>query len=188
MLRARGLQPERVVIEITEREHADDIERLRRQVIACRSAGLLVAADDVGAGNAGLRLLSQIPFDIVKVDLSLVHDGTNRESTLAVLRSVGDLARRWNAFVIAEGLETTEHLRTVREVGITAGQGYLLGRPGDDTDLAPVDLASLEGAGGGWFAQAARARNGATASPAAPVPDSHSPGVADRDDSSVHAA
>ena len=130
MLRARGLQPERVVIEITEREHADDIERLRRQVIACRSAGLLVAADDVGAGNAGLRLLSQIPFDIVKVDLSLVHDGTNRESTLAVLRSVGDLARRWNAFVIAEGLETTEHLRTVREVGITAGQGYLLGPPG----------------------------------------------------------
>jgi EAL domain-containing protein (putative c-di-GMP-specific phosphodiesterase class I) len=55
------------VLELTEREAVEDMERLIRAVEACRAAGMRIAADDVGAGNAGLRLLAQIRFDIVKV-------------------------------------------------------------------------------------------------------------------------
>ena len=105
-----GLEPDRVVIEITERETIEEMERLKRNVAACRAAGFRVAADDVGAGNAGLRLLSQIQFDIVKIDLSLVQEGALYETSLAVVGSLQELARRWGAWVIAEGIETPEQL------------------------------------------------------------------------------
>lgn len=106
--------------------------------------GMRVAADDVGAGNAGLRLLSQMRFDIVKIDLSLVQEGAERDSSRAVLRSLFELAARWQASVIAEGLETISQLRMVRELAVTAGQGYLLGRPMPEPALDRVDLAAIE--------------------------------------------
>jgi EAL domain-containing protein (putative c-di-GMP-specific phosphodiesterase class I) len=97
----------------------------------------------VGAGNAGLRLLSQLRFDIVKIDLSLVQEGTQRDSSRNVLRSLKDLADREGAVAIAEGLETAEQLRALRELGIAAGQGYLLGRPGRNVALGQVDIEAL---------------------------------------------
>ena len=143
-LHQSGLEPERVVIEITERETIEEMERLKRNVAACRAAGFRVAADDVGAGNAGLRLLSQIQFDIVKLDLSLVQEGALYETSLAVVGSLQELARRWGAWVIAEGIETPEQLRVVRELDISAGQGYLLGRPGSAEDLRTIDASTVD--------------------------------------------
>lgn len=143
-LHRSGLEPERVVIEITERETIEEMERLKRNVAACRAAGFRVAADDVGAGNAGLRLLSQIQFDIVKLDLSLVQEGALYETSLAVVGSLQELARRWGAWVIAEGIETPEQLRVVRELEISAGQGYLLGRPGSAEDLRTIDASTVD--------------------------------------------
>ena len=139
-----GLPVERVVIELTERETVLDLAQLRNNLVALRGAGIRIAADDVGAGNAGLRLLSQFRFDIVKLDLTLVQEGAERDSSQAVLRSLRDLAQRWGSFVIAEGLETREQLKIVRGLGIGAGQGYLLGRPGNNVDLETLDLDELE--------------------------------------------
>jgi len=105
--------------------------------------GMRLAADDVGAGNSGLRLLSQIHFDIVKIDLSLVQGGVMRDSSLAVLRALLDLAERWHATVVAEGIETPRQLEVVRGLGISAGQGYLLGRPSASLEPDPVDIDEL---------------------------------------------
>ena len=138
-----GLDPRHIVVELTEREAVEDMGRLRRAVDACRVAGMKVAADDVGAGNAGLRLLSQLRFDIVKIDLSLVQGGAVREASLEVVRTLHDLADRWGALVIAEGIETPAQLDLVRSLGIGAGQGYLLGRPTDRPSIEPLDLDSL---------------------------------------------
>jgi len=137
------ISPGRVIVELTEREAVTDIDRLRRSVASLQRAGIRLAADDVGAGNAGLRLLSQVRFDIVKIDLSLVQEGAQRDSSRAVLRSLMDLASRQNATAIAEGLETAEQLRSLRELGITTGQGYLLGRPGSNTAIDTVDIEAL---------------------------------------------
>jgi diguanylate cyclase (GGDEF)-like protein len=138
-----GLDPRHVVLELTEREAVEDIGRLRRAVEACRVAGIKIAADDVGAGNAGLRLLSQLRFDIVKIDLSLVQGGAVREASLEVIRTLHDLADRWGALVVAEGIETPAQLEVVRSLGIGAGQGYLLGRPTDRPSIEPIDLEGL---------------------------------------------
>jgi diguanylate cyclase (GGDEF)-like protein len=167
LVRKAGLEPSRIVLELTEREQIEEMERLRRNVAACRSAGFRLAADDVGAGNAGLRLLSQLQFDIVKIDLSLVQDGAVHEASMAVVGALQDLARRWGASVIAEGIETPAQLRVVRDLEIAAGQGYLLGRPGTAEDLVAlsatgVDVESLARKDD-WLHRMARAGAGMTA-------------------------
>jgi EAL domain-containing protein (putative c-di-GMP-specific phosphodiesterase class I) len=108
-----------------------------------RAAGVRVAADDVGAGNAGLRLLSQLRFDVVKIDLSLVQGGAGHVAVREVVGSLVDLSARWGARVIAEGIETADQLTLVRELGIGAGQGYLLGRPAAQPAVARVDVDGL---------------------------------------------
>jgi EAL domain-containing protein (putative c-di-GMP-specific phosphodiesterase class I) len=143
MLERHGLEPGRVVLELTERETLEDMERLVRAVESLRAAGMRIAADDVGAGNAGLRLLAQLRFDIVKIDLSLVQGGAVRATSLEVVRTLKDLADRWGALVIAEGVETPEQLQFVRTLGIRAGQGYLLGSPSDRPPTEPIDLDRL---------------------------------------------
>ncbi len=143
LLQRNGVDPSRVVLELTERESVEDMDRLIRAVESCRAAGMRVAADDVGAGNAGLRLLSQIRFDIVKIDLSLIHGGTVRATSHEVVQTLKDLADRWGALVIAEGIETAEQLEFVRSLGIRAGQGYLLGMPSEHPTGEPVDLDAL---------------------------------------------
>jgi len=143
MILRHGLDPRHIVLELTERDAVEDVERVRRAAEACRVAGIRLAADDIGAGNAGLRLLSQIKFDIVKIDLSLVQGGAVHETSLEVLRTLRDLADRWGALVVAEGIETPGQLDVVRSLGIGAGQGYLLGRPTDRPSTAPIDLDGL---------------------------------------------
>ena len=143
ILRRHGMAPDRIALELTERESIRDPDRLRAALIGVQSAGVRVAADDVGAGNAGLRLLSQFRFDVVKIDLSLVQRGSD-DQTQSVLRSIVEVAERMGASTTAEGVETSGQLRTARRLGITNGQGYLLGRPGPDRDLTWVDIAALE--------------------------------------------
>ncbi len=157
LLTRHHVDPSRVVIELTEREAVEDIDRLVRAVAACRAAGMRLAADDVGAGNAGLRLLSQLKFDIVKIDLSLVQGGAVRATSQEVVRTLKDLADRWGALVIAEGIETPEQLQFVRSLGIRAGQGYLLGRPADAPTTDAVDLVALSSTSGDWLADRLRA-------------------------------
>jgi diguanylate cyclase (GGDEF)-like protein len=147
VLARNGIDPGRVVVELTERETVEDGLRLQANLMALQRARVRIAADDVGAGNAGLRLLSQMRFDIVKIDLSLVQEGAERDSSRAVLRSLRDLASRWGAAIVAEGIETISQLRTVRELGVAAGQGYLLGRPTADTSAMAVDLTVIEAGG-----------------------------------------
>ena len=143
IFRRHGIPLEQVVLELTERERVENLDQLRTNVAACRRAGMRIAADDVGAGNAGLRLLSELSFEIVKVDLSLVQAGSEHDSSQAVLRALVELAREWRASIVAEGVETAEQLAIIRSLGITAGQGYLLGRPGSSPEGRGVDLDRL---------------------------------------------
>ena len=143
IFRRRGIEPAQLVVELTEREEVNDLEGLRRNAEACRRVGMRLAADDVGAGNAGLRLLSEVQFDIVKIDLSLVQGGILHDPELAVLRALQELATRWHASVVAEGVETSEQLAAIRSIGIKAGQGYLLGRPSRDRRVSPIDVEAL---------------------------------------------
>lgn len=124
------VDPSRIVLELTEREEVRDVATARGKLEACRRAGMRLAADDVGAGNAGLRLLSEVRFDIIKVDLGLVRRSAASAASSAVIESVVSLASRTGALVVGEGIEEEGQVAQLAALGVGAGQGYLLGRPG----------------------------------------------------------
>jgi EAL domain-containing protein (putative c-di-GMP-specific phosphodiesterase class I) len=130
ILRRYEFPPQRLVVEITERQPLYDLDRARSRLEACRRAGVRFAADDIGAGNAGLRLLAEIRFDILKVDLTLVQRSASEGQSSAVIGSVVDLAARTGALVVAEGIEVAAQLAQRSALGIEAGQGFFIGRPG----------------------------------------------------------
>jgi diguanylate cyclase (GGDEF)-like protein len=139
-----GWNPNQVIVEMTEQDEIRDVERLRAMLERLRDLGIRTAIDDVGSGNAGLRLLSLIRFDVVKLDLALVQEGARREVSMAVVNSLGELAAQWGARIIAEGIETPAQLSLLRRAGIPLGQGYLLGRPSAMAAHGTLDLDALE--------------------------------------------
>jgi EAL domain-containing protein (putative c-di-GMP-specific phosphodiesterase class I) len=128
--------PERLILELTERQPIADLERVRHKLDACRSAGMRMAADDLGSGNSGLRLLSDLRFDIVKVDLGLVQRSSPGAPSSAVVESIVAFASRMGALVIGEGVEYEEQVEQLTQLGVTAAQGYLFSRPGPLPDWA----------------------------------------------------
>lgn len=120
----------RLVLELTEREPLTEPDRVRRKLDECRAAGIGLAADDLGAGNAGLRLLSELQFDILKIDLSLVQRSTPGAPSSAVIGSVVSYAARSGALVVGEGIERPEEVSQLAVLGVAAGQGFFFGRPG----------------------------------------------------------
>lgn len=153
-----GIRPDRVVLELTERQPVEDIERLRTNLERCQSEGIRIAADSVGIETASLRLLSEIRFDIVKIDLSMVRGGVLRESGKAVLRAIRDIGLHSGAQVIAEGVETADQLEVVRALELTAAQGFLLAPPAPEVRTDTLDIKALLAAHaarrkamGAWF-------------------------------------
>jgi diguanylate cyclase (GGDEF)-like protein len=143
LLGRAALAPERIVLELTEREPLTDVDVVRRRLAALQALGVRIAVDNVGASNAGLRLLSEIPFDIIKVDLTVVHAAARDGAARDVLRSVAELASRWGATAVAEGVETPAELRVIRDIGLPQAQGFLLGRPRAALDARSLDIDSL---------------------------------------------
>jgi EAL domain-containing protein (putative c-di-GMP-specific phosphodiesterase class I) len=132
-----GIEPGRVVFEITERAVAR-AETVVREAKRLRSLGFKLALDDVGAGNAGLEVLRQVPVDFVKIDRSVVQDALKDGSAAAVLAGIVAFARKARTYAIAEGIASPEVLRMVRpmmaadapdERSIQGAQGFLLGTP-----------------------------------------------------------
>jgi EAL domain-containing protein (putative c-di-GMP-specific phosphodiesterase class I) len=118
---------------------------VRAKLETCRRAGVRLAADDLGAGNSGLRLLSELRFDVLKVDLSLVQRTAPGAPSEAVVGSVVAFAGRTGALVVGEGVEDPEEAARLVALGVGAGQGYFFGRPGPL--LAGDPLVGLPGPG-----------------------------------------
>jgi diguanylate cyclase (GGDEF)-like protein len=135
--------PTQLVVEVTERESIEDLRRLQAAIASLRRHDIRVAIDDVGAGNAGLRLLSELDFDIMKIDLSLVRAGAQHGPSEAVLKALSAMARQRGCSTVAEGIETLEQLEAVLSLRIGAGQGYFLARPASELMMERVDLLAL---------------------------------------------
>ncbi len=129
MLARLGLPPERVVIELTEQMPIDDFGLLHAALHHYRAMGFSIALDDLGAGYSSLRLWSELRPDYVKIDRHFIdgidRDPVKREFVESILR----MARASRAKVIAEGIERSEELATLMEMGVDLLQGYLLARP-----------------------------------------------------------
>jgi len=121
--------PLTVVLELTERALTSQPAQLLQTVARVRALGWGVALDDVGADPASLALLPLVQPDVIKLDLALIQDRPSAQIA-AVVNAVHAEAERSGTVVLAEGIETAEHLRTARALGATVGQGWYFGRPG----------------------------------------------------------
>ncbi len=121
--------PVTVVVELTERALAARPAQLLQTVARIRSYGWGVALDDVGADPSSLALLPMLRPDVIKLDLRLVQQHTTPDIA-AIMNAVHAEAERSGTLVLAEGLETAEHVQTARAFGATLGQGWYFGRPG----------------------------------------------------------
>ena len=128
---------EGLVIEITEHEAVGDYARLSSRLADYRGRGALVAIDDAGAGHASMRHVTQLSPDYIKIDRSLIHDIHLDHAKRALVRSMVTLEKELGAAIVAEGIESTEELRTLRTLGVPYGQGYLLARPHRTATPAP---------------------------------------------------
>jgi EAL domain-containing protein (putative c-di-GMP-specific phosphodiesterase class I) len=142
-LRAAGMPPSRIVIEVLEKSPVWDDAALRHTLDALRALGTRIALDDVGLGQSNMRMILECRPDYLKVDRYLVAGSSTDFYRRALLRSLNDLATSVGARVVAEGIEDHDDLATVLAEGITLVQGFLLARPMSAAALAATGL--LEG-------------------------------------------
>ena len=120
--------PDTIVLEITERESIADQQRLRLVLASYREHGFQFALDDIGEGHSTLELLAAAVPEFVKVAKSITQ-ACDERGARAVIEATVAYARSSGSTVIAEGIEDEETADRLIALGVTAGQGYWLGRP-----------------------------------------------------------
>jgi diguanylate cyclase (GGDEF)-like protein len=120
-----------IVVEVTEHELASEDGALEEGLAKMRARGARIAVDDAGAGYAGLNQVMRVQPDVIKLDRSLIEGVHSDSAKSALVEFFVMFARRVGAAVCTEGIETLDELRTLINLGVTYGQGYLLGRPGE---------------------------------------------------------
>lgn len=129
MVQGYGVLPRMLVLEITEYERVADMDELASVVSDIRSAGVSLALDDFGDGRSSLRLWSQLKPEYVKIDKYFTKDICQHADKLKTIQALQQIADVFGSALVAEGIETEDELRVLRDMGITYGQGFLLGRP-----------------------------------------------------------
>ncbi|WP_313169339.1 two-component system response regulator [Massilia oculi] len=152
-LRATGLDPGRLCVEITEQSQLADTEQTRATLAALKSLGVLVAIDDFGTGYSSLGYISRLRPDELKVDKSLVTDVDSDAERAGLVVAALAMARSLRLMVVAEGVETEAEQAFLQTHGCDMAQGFLHARP----IPAPEFEAWLAAAGRGNRAGAAPA-------------------------------
>jgi len=128
-LDSSGLDPTRLVLEVTESVLVVDIVQIGSTMQRIRDLGVHLALDDFGTGYSSLLYLQGLPIDRLKIDRSFVAGLDGEENDGTVIRTVVDLAHTLGITVVAEGVETPAELRAIGATGCDEAQGFLLGRP-----------------------------------------------------------
>jgi diguanylate cyclase (GGDEF)-like protein/PAS domain S-box-containing protein len=128
-LRAAGLAPEWLELEITESVIAEDAETVGRVIGELNDEGVRFAIDDFGTGYSSLSYLQRFRVDRLKIDQSFVRRIPQDSGSIAIVRAIISLARAMTLHVTAEGVETVEQYRFLEAEGCEEIQGYLFSRP-----------------------------------------------------------
>ena len=123
-----AIDPAQVVIEVTETSIAQDQAAFHELISALRGIGIKISIDDFGVGSSTLAILKDIPFDRLKLDRSFTADISEprAQELIWVGVAIGEI---FGSQVIAEGVETQEHMELLLDCGVQVGQGWHLGMP-----------------------------------------------------------
>ena len=142
MCRALEVPPDRLVLELTEGA-TQPLVKLMDTLTRFRIKGIGLALDDFGTGFSSMMQLRQLPFTEVKIDRFFVRDMTTANDSLLIVKATIDLAHGLGMIATAEGIETEEQARALRDLGCDVGQGYWIARPlePDALDAWEVEFA-----------------------------------------------
>ncbi|MFP4207935.1 MAG: putative bifunctional diguanylate cyclase/phosphodiesterase [Wenzhouxiangella sp.] len=135
------IQPGRLSLELTESVVLNDLSQTEQRMLAVRDLGIGLALDDFGTGFSSLSYLKHLPFDTLKIDRSFVSDMIATASSAAIVRATIAMGHALGLTVIAEGVETCEEWKLLKDFGCDAFQGYLFARPQSVEEWRPTDFA-----------------------------------------------
>ena len=144
VLAATGIDPVRLVLELTEGVLMQDTEGTLATLLDLKRLGVRLAIDDFGTGYSSLSYLHRFPIDVLKIDRSFVASMFNGPDETALLRSILKLSETLHLETVAEGIEDAGQLAELRSCGAAMGQGYYFARP-----LTADAISALLASGGG---------------------------------------
>lgn len=138
-----GLPPQRLQLDVTETILIDDRHRIAQRLEALRRRGIRVALDDFGKGLSSLQLPRDIPFDAVKLDVSVIGSLLVHRDQRGVVEAMIRLLHQLGRVIVAEGVETKEQWDVLQRAGCDFAQGSLFGTPRPAPLTGDVLLESL---------------------------------------------
>jgi len=129
LLEEAPVQPGDLCLEVTEATLARDVDRSAETLARVRELGVAVAMDDFGTGASSLGLLRRFPVSQLKIDRAVISELVPPAPNGGVVEALVDLGHVLGLDVVAEGVETPEHLAALRALGCDRAQGYYLSHP-----------------------------------------------------------
>lgn len=125
----------RLEVEVTESMLMQNPVQAGEMLGRLRAAGVKIAIDDFGTGHSSLQVLSRLPVDVLKIDRSFVRDLETNHRHRVVVQTTISLAKSLELTTVAEGVETEEQVKILRDLGCDVMQGYLIRRPAGAAEI-----------------------------------------------------
>ena len=137
ILEETGLTSEDLLLEITESAYTEEPEQIIRTVSGLRDRSFSIEMDDFGTGYSSLNMLSDLPIDAQKLDMSFIRNAFKEQKDTRMLEIIIDMAGYLKVPVIAEGVETEEQIQTLKDLGCDIVQGYFFSKPVPSGEFEP---------------------------------------------------
>ena len=129
LLEKNGLEPNELMLEITESAYSENAEELISVVEVLREDGFMIEMDDFGSGYSSLNMITTIPIDALKLDMKFVRNMEKDEKSMKLVELILEIADFLQVPVIAEGVETENQMKLLKERGCEIIQGYYFSKP-----------------------------------------------------------
>ena len=133
-----SLSANEFMLEVTESAYSENMNRLVEVIENLRNKGFRIEVDDFGAGYSSLNMITTIPVDILKIDMSFVRNMEKDERNLKLVKIIIDIAKFLKIPSVAEGVETESQLDTLKKMGCEIIQGFYFSKP-----VPPMDFATF---------------------------------------------
>ncbi|MBQ9604715.1 MAG: EAL domain-containing protein, partial [Firmicutes bacterium] len=138
IVKANGLAPEKLLLEITESAYTDNSLQIIDTVNSLRSRGFKIEMDDFGSGYSSLNMLTSLPIDALKLDMKFIRNICSNKKDYMLVGIMVEIAKLLDVPIIAEGVETAEQFNLLKDIGCGIIQGYYFSKP-----LPPEEFAKL---------------------------------------------
>lgn len=137
-LAVTGVDPTRIIFEITETAAFHNLSQVQQFVRGMKSLGCRFALDDFGVGFSSFYYIKQLEIDYLKIDGSFIRNLRENENDKVFVQAMVQISKVFGMKVIAEWVENAETMALLQEIGVDYGQGYYFGKPEPECDMKPL--------------------------------------------------